>query len=219
MLRQVCRCGPQRHPDVSSQTETSRYVSSSDNSNRETTDHTHSLHLTCRHQQHRSHYSPTDRHQHHSSPAGLLTTLPSYPHHTNHQSDILLSTTHISQSSHPQPTAAQNNFEVTFDEICPPGEHHLCAYLRKRAIGAIKTLGTRPPTLPSPVPAASANNYHNYQQQQMIEALMMQQHQQQALAAASYVESDLGFHSAMHSSGGIAHLMATARAHEERFSY
>ncbi|KAA1132839.1 hypothetical protein PGTUg99_008884 [Puccinia graminis f. sp. tritici] len=91
--------------------------------------------------------------------------------------------------------------------------------IRKRAIGAIKTLGPRPPTSPSPVPAASANNYHYYQQQQMIEALMMQQHQQQALAAAGYVDSDLGFHSAMHSSGGIAHLMATARAREERFGY
>ncbi|POV96422.1 hypothetical protein PSHT_15142 [Puccinia striiformis] len=91
--------------------------------------------------------------------------------------------------------------------------------IRKRAIGAIKTLGTRPPTSPSPVSSASANNYHYYQQQQMLEALMMQQHQQQALAAAGYVESDLGFHSAMHSSGGIAHLMATARAREERFGY
>ncbi|KAI7939365.1 hypothetical protein MJO29_014101 [Puccinia striiformis f. sp. tritici] len=91
--------------------------------------------------------------------------------------------------------------------------------IRKRAIGAIKTLGIRPPTSPSPVSSASANNYHYYQQQQMLEALMMQQHQQQALAAAGYVESDLGFHSAMHSSGGIAHLMATARAREERFGY
>ncbi|PLW38443.1 hypothetical protein PCASD_10339 [Puccinia coronata f. sp. avenae] len=92
--------------------------------------------------------------------------------------------------------------------------------IRKRAIGAIKTLGSRPPTSPSPVSAATATNFHYYQQQQMIEALMMQQHQQQALAAAGYVDSDLGFHSAMNSSsGGIAHLMATARAREERFGY
>ncbi|WAQ92998.1 hypothetical protein PtA15_18A54 [Puccinia triticina] len=91
--------------------------------------------------------------------------------------------------------------------------------IRKRAIGAIKTLGPRPPTSPSPVSTASATNYHYYQQQQMLEAMMMQQHQQHALAAAGYVDSDLGFHSAMHSSGGIAHLMATARAREERFGY
>jgi len=91
--------------------------------------------------------------------------------------------------------------------------------IRKRAIGAIKTLGPRPPTSPTPASAANATNYHYYQQQQMLEALMMHQHQQQALAAAGYVDSDLGSHSAMNSAGGIAHLMATARAREERFGY
>lgn len=91
--------------------------------------------------------------------------------------------------------------------------------IRKRAIGAIKTLGSRPPTSPSPISAASSPNYQYLQQQQMLEALMMQQHQQQALAAAGYIDSDLGFHSNTVPSSGIAHLMATARAREERFGY
>lgn len=90
--------------------------------------------------------------------------------------------------------------------------------IRKRAIGAIKTLGTRPASSPSPLSVASSANMQHYQQQQMLEALMMQQHQQQALAAAGYLNSNAGFYPNM-ASGGIAQLMATARAREERFGY
>lgn len=96
--------------------------------------------------------------------------------------------------------------------------------IRKRAIGAIRVMGSRPSTASDPPSAThSIAGYPHLQQQQLLEAMMVQQQQQhqqqQLMMAAGYLEADMGFHPSMVSPGGIAHLMATARAREERYGF
>ncbi|CAH7676820.1 hypothetical protein PPACK8108_LOCUS11928 [Phakopsora pachyrhizi] len=91
--------------------------------------------------------------------------------------------------------------------------------IRKRAIGAIKTLGPRQPASPGLLPSNAASYQYYQQQQHLLDALIVQQQQQQVLAAAGFLDTDPGYYSSMVSPGGIAHLMATARAREERFGY
>ncbi|KAG0150771.1 hypothetical protein CROQUDRAFT_668382 [Cronartium quercuum f. sp. fusiforme G11] len=92
--------------------------------------------------------------------------------------------------------------------------------IRKRAIGAIKTLGARVPGGLSSSPTPTSFHFHPQIQQSMIEGLLHQQAQAQAAGFHPFLEVEQapGYPHGM-VSPGLAHLMVAARAREERFGY